>query len=334
MICSWTRYRQRSPRVVAEEPDVVDDRGGSRPCRSRTGRWHFIDIGDVFVRPSPAKSARSFCRSSSSSRSSASSQKIQSPVAWRSDSLRAAAKSSTQGNSKTRAPRRAAIARVRSVEPVSTTIISSTRPAAGAEALGQIRLFVLDDHAERDARAWRQAGPRRRVGEAIAGRALRAPFLAEPGEVLFELSAAVDPQRGERPAAEVVDEHVECQQQMKAGLASADAQVVVVEEAQAEALVEAADAVEDLAADQQAEAGEPLDADRPAGEFAAPPRGERFQPVQGTAGRNRTSICWGGAAALLTAPTRPTFGQSWSDQAIRPSSQPSVTTVSLLSSTT
>src|SRR5262249_29219198 len=44
------------------------------------------------------------CRFVSSRRSSASSQKIQSPPAWRRPSLRAAAKSSRQGKSWTRAP--------------------------------------------------------------------------------------------------------------------------------------------------------------------------------------------------------------------------------------
>ncbi len=51
--------------------------------------------------------------------------------------MRAAAKSSTQGKSNTFAPKRAAISLVRSVEPVSTTTISSTRSAAEARQAGR-----------------------------------------------------------------------------------------------------------------------------------------------------------------------------------------------------
>jgi hypothetical protein len=56
--------------------------------------------------------------------------------------------------------------------------------------------------------------------------------------------------------AGVVDEDARCQEQTKAGVASAQAVVVVLEEVGVEALVEAADALVDLAADEQAEAGE------------------------------------------------------------------------------
>ena len=160
------------------------------------------------------------------------------------------------------------------------------------QAIGQAGLFILDDHAERDARrrggggAGRESGrggprPGAHRDDPIAGRSLGAPLVAEPGVVLLQLPAAVDPQSGERPAAVVVHEHVKRHQQVEARLAGPDAQVVVVEETQAIALVQAADAVEDLAADQQAEAREPLDPHRPARELAAPPRREGFQPVEG-----------------------------------------------------
>jgi hypothetical protein len=59
--------------------------------------------------------------------SSESIQKIQRPRAWRSDSLRAAEKLSHQGKRNRRAPRAAAIFGVSSLEPVSTTMISSTQ---------------------------------------------------------------------------------------------------------------------------------------------------------------------------------------------------------------
>src|SRR5579875_2545175 len=81
----------------------------------------------VLSLPKPASSWRSFARLASSRYSSASSQRSHCPAAWRIDSLRAAAKLSHQGKSKTRAPYCPAISLVLSVEPVSTTTISSTR---------------------------------------------------------------------------------------------------------------------------------------------------------------------------------------------------------------
>src|SRR5262245_15178935 len=78
---------------------------------------------------SPRNSFASLSRLAPSIRSSASSQKNHSLLAWRRLSLRAAAKLSTHGKSKTCAPCRTAISFVASVEPVSTTMISSTRSA-------------------------------------------------------------------------------------------------------------------------------------------------------------------------------------------------------------
>jgi hypothetical protein len=77
-------------------------------------------------------------RLSSSRRSSASGQKTQSPAACLRDSLRASAKLSYQGKSKTLAPKEAATSLVRSVDPVSTTIISSTRSAVEARQSGRL----------------------------------------------------------------------------------------------------------------------------------------------------------------------------------------------------
>ena len=71
-------------------------------------------------------------------------------MAWRRLSLRAAAKSSRQGKSMTLAPCWAAISFVASVEPVSTTMISSTSVGHRAQALAQAVRFVLDDHREAD----------------------------------------------------------------------------------------------------------------------------------------------------------------------------------------
>ncbi len=83
-----------------------------------------------------SNSVRSFARFTSSIRSSASIQKIHSPVACRMHSFRAAAKSSHQGKSKTLAPKLAATSFVRSVEPVSMTMISLTRSAADCKQPG------------------------------------------------------------------------------------------------------------------------------------------------------------------------------------------------------
>jgi hypothetical protein len=87
---------------------------------------------EMLLDDSPPIRARSFSRLASSSRSSASIQKIHLPVACRKHSFRAAAKLSAQGESNTFAPKLAEISRVRSVEPVSTTIISPAIPATDA----------------------------------------------------------------------------------------------------------------------------------------------------------------------------------------------------------
>src|SRR6516165_376246 len=71
-------------------------------------------------------------------RSSASSQKIHSQLAWLTLSLRAAAKSSHHGKSWTHAPQCRATARVASVEPVSTTTISCTRSATVARQAARL----------------------------------------------------------------------------------------------------------------------------------------------------------------------------------------------------
>jgi hypothetical protein len=59
-------------------------------------------------------------------------------VARASAALRAAAKSSTQTKSNTRAPNSRAISRVRSVDPVSTTTISSNNPATDDRQFGKL----------------------------------------------------------------------------------------------------------------------------------------------------------------------------------------------------
>ena len=63
---------------------------------------------------------------------------------------------------RTRAPKLSAISTVRSVEPVSTTTISSTASRAAARQRGEHRLLVLDDHAEAERQALGRAARRRR----------------------------------------------------------------------------------------------------------------------------------------------------------------------------
>ena len=63
---------------------------------------------------------------------------IQSPVALSIETLRASAKEPFHGKCTTLAPNDSAISTVRSVEPVSTTIISSTTPRSGSRHPGSI----------------------------------------------------------------------------------------------------------------------------------------------------------------------------------------------------
>ena len=133
-------------------------------------------------------------------------------------------------------------------------------PGGRAQAGRQVRLLVADDH--------RQADPGRRagLGAGLGGRpGLRAtrrrrpragPTWRRTGAVLLEQRLGVDPRAGEGPAAEVVHEQVAGHGQLEAGPAGPHRQVVVVEEAQAEPLVEPADRLEDRPLDEQAEARE------------------------------------------------------------------------------
>jgi hypothetical protein len=74
------------------------------------------------------------------------------PLAWRMDSLRAAEKLSGQGRSKMRAPCCWAISLVESPEPVSTTMISSTRSRTEARqrpsvAASFLTIIVIETRA-------------------------------------------------------------------------------------------------------------------------------------------------------------------------------------------
>src|SRR5258708_6465304 len=77
-------------------------------------------------------------------------------------SLRAAEKLFTHGKSNTRAPKLTATSRVRSLEPVSTTIISSTRPDTDCRQAGRLSssffTIMQRDTRERSVLEWRGEG--------------------------------------------------------------------------------------------------------------------------------------------------------------------------------
>jgi len=110
-------------------------------------------------------------------------------VAWRSDSLRAAAKLSTQANWNTRAPKPAAISRVRSVEPVSTTMISSTRSVAEARQSGRFASSSLTImHSETRIR---RAGASRRTGRSRSASSRRSTESAACSQVRWSRTKAL-----------------------------------------------------------------------------------------------------------------------------------------------
>src|SRR5262249_3524181 len=117
--------------------------------------------------------------------------------------------------------------------------------------------------------------PRRRQRE--CGRRCVLPFLVEDGPIALHLATAIDSQPQEGAATEVVHEGVEGHQQPEACLAGAEAEVVVVQEAQAIAFVEAANALQDLPADQEAEADQAVDGQGLPLKLPPPPGGERTQ---------------------------------------------------------
>ena len=109
------------------------------------------------TKPSTGSSGRRFAFNLASSRteaggttSPASSQATQSPVAREKEWLRAAAKSSTHPKVSTLAPSDLASSTVPSVEPVSTTITSSNRPATDSSVRPSVpssfRTIIASDH--------------------------------------------------------------------------------------------------------------------------------------------------------------------------------------------
>src|SRR5438876_894517 len=92
--------------------------------------------------------------------------------------------------------------------------------------------------------------------------------------------AAIDAQPGEGAAAEVVDIHAQGHRQLVPRLSCPHAQVVVLEIPQAEALVQAAELLEHVAAQQQAEAQQPLRLESTAALFLPPAGGKGVEPWQ------------------------------------------------------
>src|SRR5262249_6881435 len=158
---------------------------------------------------------------------------------------------------------------VRSVEPVSTTMTSSTRSATEPRQAGRLssssRTIMVSDTPGRPAPPppgetaagtgpgagpGPGAPPGRRGPVAPAG----PPFPAERGKVLGELRCGAHPGGGEGAAAVMMHDHVQRHQQGEAGPPRPHGQVVVVEEAQPVALVEPAQVLQRLPPGQQAEA--------------------------------------------------------------------------------
>ena len=181
-------------------------------------------------------------------------------------------------------------------------------PAHRFQAMRQVLLLVPDDHGQAgpgEARHGRSLANTRYRGDPHSGaphplsaipppddgthgpqrdpppqQSRMPPLGGEPPRVLFQKSLGVDPVADERPAAEVVDEQVMGHGQLEAGPTRPHGQVVVVEESQAETLVQAADGVIHGPLDQDAEPrqlghGEPLPA-----VLVAPAAGEGVHRVQ------------------------------------------------------
>src|SRR5262249_49981011 len=82
--------------------------------------------------------------------------------------------------------------------------------------------------------------------------------------------------------------------QLEAGLTGADTQVIVLEKADADALVQAADPLQDLAPGQQAEARQAPDSKQLAGEGLTALRRKCLQPVQAIVAGADALRVWGG----------------------------------------
>src|SRR5207237_10682038 len=105
-------------------------------------------------------------------------------------------------------------------------------------------------------------------------------LVLEAAPVAHRLALVVHAERLEGAVALVVDEDVARDQRAEALVGGAEREVVVLEVADAEALVEAADPVDHRAADEDAEADDAQNLLRLAGMGLAPAGGERVEPVE------------------------------------------------------
>src|SRR5438132_5900875 len=90
----------------------------------------------------------------------------------------------------------------------------------------------------------------------------------------MQLLVRVDPERDKRAAAEVMHEHAQRNEELEPRLPRPHAQVIVIEEPEPIALVEAADLLQHFAADEQAEASQPRNLQRLARKVTSPLGGE------------------------------------------------------------
>ena len=155
----------------------------------------------------------------------------QSPLAASIEALRASANDPFHGKCTTFAPNDSAISTVRSVEPVSTTIISSTTSAQRLEAAREHLLLVLHDHAQRERQVLHRAGAGRdpagargeaaraggvHAGQPRLGAGAQAGLLEVRGRVRV---LGVEPQDGPEDVgggarlAELVEQHAQVVQE-------------------------------------------------------------------------------------------------------------------------
>ena len=154
--CSWMRPSKRYSGRLRNMRSVWWSTAMPASSLARVVR---LDEVEALAPRAARRSSRSRAASSRSSCSSASRYMIQSPVAASSETLRASENEPFHG--KCDAPSRRTTRRsrrVRSVEPVSTMIISSTTSRSGLEAAREHLLLVLDDHREADAQALGRLG--------------------------------------------------------------------------------------------------------------------------------------------------------------------------------
>ena len=121
--------------------------------------------------------------------------------------------SPSRGSAATRAPNDSAISTVRSLEPVSTTTISSTASRHDSRQRREHLLLVAHDHAERDAR---RGGPGARPGRDALDRRAQRPQRDGEGAAQRDAHRVLDaPARGRDVAADVLRRRVEADDRLE-----------------------------------------------------------------------------------------------------------------------